>query len=115
MFYSFSNSFRYKLVLETKDVTVSTITQTLFKVQLFKSSNRDKSKKLDSILKEARSQATAMELEFASIAYYAQGRQAKAIEYLDKCLKKYGADLNTGNGTKIVYFYLTRVIVLGNL
>ena len=56
-----------------------------------------------------------MELEFASIAYYAQGRQAKAIEYLDKCLKKYGADLNTGNGTKIVYFYLTRVIMLGNL
>ena len=42
-------------------------------MQLFKqSANRDKSKKADAELKEARSQATAMELEFAAIAYFAQ-------------------------------------------
>ena len=67
----------------------------MLQINLYKASNRDKSKRLDSELKEARSHATAIELEFASIAYYAQGRQSKAIEYLDKCLKKFGADLRT--------------------
>ena len=46
-------------------------------------------------LKECRTSASSIELEFCAIAYFGLGKKPKTIEYLDKCLKKHGSDIRT--------------------
>lgn len=70
------------------------IQQQIIKIQNSLNS-ADKYKQLDAEVKEARGSASSIELEMCAIAWYGSGKRAKAVEYLEKSLKKHGADVRT--------------------
>ena len=45
---------------------------------------QEKAKRFDAELKEGRNNASSIELEFCAVAFFAIGKQAKTVEYLDK-------------------------------
>ena len=57
--------------------------------------SEERYKKIDAEIKERRGGASNYELEYCAIAWFAFGKTSKAIEYLEKSLKKHGPEIRT--------------------